>query len=63
MLSMYNVIMFYIQFISAKIDNNDKEQHWETVPVTSSLVIKYCQAAEINIIEDDDVSLTMTNSF
>merc|ERR1712176_23723 len=43
-----------VQFITARIDEIGNSKHWETVPVTSSLVIKYCEAAGIDIIEKDE---------
>merc|ERR1712154_414346 len=46
-----------VQFITARIDEVGNERHWETVPVTSSLVIKYCKAAGIDIIEEDEESM------
>merc|ERR1712157_191635 len=46
-----------VQFITAKIDKVGSDKHWETVPVTSSLVIKYCKAAGIDIIEEDEESM------
>ena len=62
---LYNLAKVFpnVQFITTKIDQIGKSQHWETVPVTSSLVIKYCKAAGIDIIEDDSASLTMNYSF
>jgi len=42
-----------VQFITARIGNRKNDKHWETVPETSSLVIKYCKAAGIDIVDDE----------
>ena len=41
------------QFITARIGHRKNNKHWETVPETSSLVIKYCKAAGIDILDDE----------
>jgi len=46
-----------VQFITARIDEIGTGNYWETVPVTSSLVMKYCKAAGIDIIEEDEESI------
>jgi len=42
-----------VQFITARIGHSRNDKHWETVPETSSLVIKYCKAAGIDIVDDE----------
>jgi len=42
-----------VQFITARIGQIQNDKHWETVPETSSLVIKYCKAAGIEIVDDE----------
>jgi len=43
-----------VQFITGRInEKTGRETHWETTPVTSELVIRYCKAAGIDIVEDD----------
>lgn len=44
-----------VMFITARVGCiGHQEQHWEMVPETSSLVIKYCQAAGIDVVEQDE---------
>jgi len=41
-----------VLFITARVGHiGHQEQHWEMVPETSSLVIKYCKAAGIDVVE------------
>merc|ERR1719397_1786183 len=42
-----------VQFITGRIGHSKKDSHWETLPETSSLVIKYCKAAGIDIVDDE----------
>eukprot|EP01083_Nonionella_stella_P082915 229050_1 len=47
-----------VQFITARIDSSGDHGHWETRPVTSELVIKYCDASGIDIVDDDSDSMS-----
>eukprot|EP00483_Globobulimina_turgida_P002579 UN02583 len=53
-----------VQFITASIEHvgSDNDKHWETAPVTSSLVLKYCEAAGIDIVEQECDSLPIANN-
>jgi len=42
-----------VQFVTARIGQSQNDKHWETVPETSSLVIKYCKAAGIEIVDEE----------
>jgi len=51
-----------VQFITARIGKRKNDKHWETVPETSSLVIKYCKAAGIDIVDDETEAPSPTNN-
>jgi len=41
-----------VLFVTARVGHiGHQEQHWEMVPETSSLVIKYCKAAGIDVVD------------
>jgi len=43
-----------VLFVTARVGHiGHQEQHWEMVPETSSLVIKYCKAAGIDVVESE----------
>jgi len=46
-----------VLFITARVGHiGHQEQHWEMVPETSSLVIKYCKAAGIDVVEQETIN-------